>query len=765
MRGVSRDLVKQRADDLQKSELVLLRSSSSSIEGYRLQFRVRPPGFSGVVRTVLRPDQGLVLGQEVRSLLEKGAVELVPPQAGGSGLYSRYFLVPKKDGGLRPILDLRVLNWSLRRYRFKMLTIPAIGIRILNYIDDWLILAQSRELAVRHQDVVLAHLLRLGLRLNEGKSVLASAQRTVFLGLVWDSLTMLACLSLARFESVLATVKSVRLGSAITVKHFQRVFGLMAAASSLIPSGLLHMRALQWWLKSKGFSPRGNPFRLIRVAHKCLRALSVWKEPWFLSQGPALGAPCRRVIVLTDASLTGWGAVNRSARGVWQEHHSSWHIYCLKMLSVFGALRSFLPAILGHHVLVRFDNTAVVAYLNHQGGLRSCPLCRLAHRILLWSQRRLLSLRAMFIPGLQNQGVDLLSRQGLRPGEWRLHPEVVESLCVRFGPIDVDLFASRETTHCPLWFSLTPPAPLGLDAMVREWPRLRLYAFPPVALLPGILERVRREGICLLLVAPFWPTRVWFSDLMALLDGPPWREEGPAVPGRRPGSSPLPRPVAAVGLALEGAQYLEAGLTAGAVDTLLSSRALSTRRMYGLKWDVFSAWCRGRMLDLVTCPVVQVLEFLQERFSAGLSPSTLKVYVAAISAFHSPSRDGSLGRLPLVVRFLCGTRRMRPATRPRIPTWDLAVVLEALAEAPFEPMESAEAKYQTLKMAFLLAITSLRRVGDLQALSVAPRCMEFAPGNVRAILHPIPGYIHKVQSSVTGPVVLQAFHPPPHVFP
>ena len=169
------------------------------------------------------------------------------------------------------------------------------------------------------------------------------------------------------------------------------------------------------------------------------------------------------------------------------------------------------------------------------------------------------------------------------------------------------------------------------------------------------------------------------------------------------------------------------------------------------------------MLDPATCPVVQVLEFLQGRFSAGLSPSTLKVYVAAISAFHAPSRDGSLGRLPLVVRFLRGTRRMRPATRPRVPTWDLAVVLKALAEAPFEPMESAEAKYLTLKMVFLLAITSLRRVGDLQALSIAPQCLEFAPGNRRAILHTFPGYIPKVQSNVMGPVVLQAFHPPPHV--
>lgn len=190
---------------------------------------------------------------------------------------------------------------------------------------------------------------------------------------------------------------------------------------------------------------------------------------------------------------------------------------------MFRALRSFLTDLRGYHVLVRSDNMSVVAYLNHQGGLRSRPLCRLAHQILLWSQGKLSSVRAMYIPRDQNQGADILSRQGLRPGEWRLHPEVVRSICERFGPVEVDLFASRETSHCSLWFSLTHPAPLGLDAMVQTWPRLRLYAFSPIVLLPGVLGRVQQDGISLLLVAPYWPARVWFSDIIALLAGPPWQ--------------------------------------------------------------------------------------------------------------------------------------------------------------------------------------------------------------------------------------------------
>ncbi len=52
---------------------------------------------------------------QVMNLLEKGAIEIVPPAQSEPGFYSRYFLVPKKYGGLRPILDLRLLNYALMK--------------------------------------------------------------------------------------------------------------------------------------------------------------------------------------------------------------------------------------------------------------------------------------------------------------------------------------------------------------------------------------------------------------------------------------------------------------------------------------------------------------------------------------------------------------------------------------------------------------------------------------------------------------------------
>ncbi len=75
---------------------------------------------------------------------------------------------------------------------------------------------------------------------------------------------MQACLSPAQIESILTTVRRFREGLSLTVKQIKILLGLMAAASNLIPFGLVYMRPLQLWLKTKGFSLRANPLRTIK---------------------------------------------------------------------------------------------------------------------------------------------------------------------------------------------------------------------------------------------------------------------------------------------------------------------------------------------------------------------------------------------------------------------------------------------------------------------------------------------------------------------
>ncbi len=60
------------------------------------------------------------------SSITKRAIEAVPPSERERGYYSRYFVVPKKDGGLRPILDLRPINRALYKRAFKMTMLKQI---------------------------------------------------------------------------------------------------------------------------------------------------------------------------------------------------------------------------------------------------------------------------------------------------------------------------------------------------------------------------------------------------------------------------------------------------------------------------------------------------------------------------------------------------------------------------------------------------------------------------------------------------------------
>ncbi len=142
-----------------------------------------------------------------------------------------------------------------------------------------------------------------------------------------------------------------------------------------------------------------------------------------------------------------------------------------------------------------------------------------------------------------------------------------------------------------------------------------------------------------------------------------------------------------------------------------------------------------------------LLSFLQQGLERRLSPSTLKVYIAAISAHHEPIEGRSLGKHDLVIRFLRGAKRLNPPRPPSLPSWDLVLVLRALKTAPFEPLQSVELKFLSMKTLLLTALASIKRVVDLQAFSADESCLEFGPADSSATLRPRPGYVPKVPTT------------------
>ncbi len=221
-------------------------------------------------------------------------------------------------------------------------------------------------------------------------------------------------------------------------------------------------------------------------------------------------------------------------------------------------------------------------------------------------------------------------------------------------------------------------------------------------------------------------------------------ETGSPLSGKWNNMAPSTRAVGSLHLA---AQREPTGLPDRVLNTISEARAPSTRRLYALKWSVFSTWCLNRGENPSTSELAVVLSFLQELLDKGRSHSTLKLFVAAIAAFHAPIAGQSVGRDNSVVRFLKGAKRLTPPRPLTVPTWDLPTVLRALKGPPFEPLQSTNLRSLSLKTALLLALASVKRVGDLQALSISPACLEFGPNDSKVILKPRHGYVPKVLST------------------
>ncbi len=503
---------------------------------------------------------------------------------------------------LSPCVFMKVVEGALTPLR-------EVGIRILNYLDDWLVLAQSREQLCDHRDLVF--------QVDWEKSKLSPVQRISFLGVELDSVSMTACLTDERAQAVLNCLSSFRGRNVVLLKQFQRLLGHMPSTAAVTPLELLHMRPLQHWLHSRvpRWARRCGTLR-VSIIQQCCRSLSPLTDLVFLRATVPLeqvsrhtldGAPTALAHQLPRAvgSASSLMAVPATAVGQARASPHGQHCSCLVHQPV------------GRYTITPHHSSPTIS---SSGVTCSSSPCTLS------TSRGSSIVR----PTISHES----------PGEWRLHPETIRLIWSRFREAQVDLFASHKSSHCQLYFFLTK-GPLGTDTLAHSWPQaLHKYVFPPVSLLAQTLCKLRKDEEQVLLVAPHWPTRTWFPKLISLTTALPrcipplsgaWHHMAPASRSVEPPCVAPGRDVADL-----------SGLPPAVVETITQARAPSTRQTYALKWSLFANWCSSRQEDPRRCMIGVVLSFLQESLKRRLSPSTLKVYVAAITAHHDAVDGRSL---------------------------------------------------------------------------------------------------------------------------
>ena len=147
----------------------------------------------------------------------------------------------------------------------------------------------------------------------------------------------------------------------------------------------------------------------------------------------------------------GWGATCQRERtvGPWTLEEAEFHINYLKLLAsaAFLTIRMFARRSLT--VYIQLDSVTAQTYINEKGGTRSPSLSQLAKRVWSWCMERDISLAVADPRGGEHSGVMNIQVRW----DWKLNPRLFSLIHQKFGPLEIDLFASRVSTQPPRFFS------------------------------------------------------------------------------------------------------------------------------------------------------------------------------------------------------------------------------------------------------------------------------------------------------------------------
>ena len=176
----------------------------------------------------------------------------------------------------------------------------------------------------------------------------------------------------------------------------------------------------------------------------------------------------------------------------WSHQEATLHINCLELLAATLAVQSFTKHKCKISVLLRIDNTTAVAYINHMGGTVSKELFNLTKNLWMWCLERNIHITAQHLTGTQNIVADVESRSQIDRTDWKLNPSIFCKIQRIFGPLEVDLFATRLSSQCQRYFSWQPdPSAEATDAFLLVWTHIKGYANPLWNLVGKTLTQVQ----------------------------------------------------------------------------------------------------------------------------------------------------------------------------------------------------------------------------------------------------------------------------------
>ena len=187
-------------------------------------------------------------------------------------------------------------------------TARQLGVALVVYLDDVLVLAPTKEQCRLHLLAVVAHLHRLGLTINFHKSILDPRQEIEFLGLVLDSRLQQVRVGGEKLEKVRLEARALSQRASLPVRTLAAFVGRLVALRPAIRTALLHLR---WLDLAKTEAVRKEGWEgSTQLSPEARRELEWWASTEVeADNGTRWSDPPPTYLLTTDAALeVGWGA-------------------------------------------------------------------------------------------------------------------------------------------------------------------------------------------------------------------------------------------------------------------------------------------------------------------------------------------------------------------------------------------------------------------------------------------------------------------------
>ena len=348
-----------------------------TVAGYKLPFTSPPHQASAKTALTFSRPESEKIDSEVALLREKGVLHVACPVP--DQFVSSLFLVPKRDGNSRPVINLKDLNVFLQYDHFKMEGIhllrdilqpndclgkidlkdayfvipiwrdhrkyllfvwrqtllefaclpfglavaprvftkimkPVVsllrrtGIRLIIYLDD-ILLMNASETGLQQDMHTAQYLLEnLGFVINLEKSCFQPTQQLEFLGFLVNTRNMTLLLPDCKVSSIKTLCSTLLSQRDVSVRELSRLIGKLTASIQAVFPAPLHYRNLQQ-LKHQALSRDRSFDSRIPLSIEATDELRWWLAHLDAWNGRALLHPSPDLIIETDASRMGWGAV------------------------------------------------------------------------------------------------------------------------------------------------------------------------------------------------------------------------------------------------------------------------------------------------------------------------------------------------------------------------------------------------------------------------------------------------------------------------